>query len=278
MRPRHPGGLQAREVVHHARLDLHAVQRLRRLAEIARIPLGHHPGVVIGLAPEHDAVDVGQLLVDLRERGHTPVEHEGECREVALEPVHELVAQRRDFAVLLGREPLEPRVARMHDEHLAAGLGDGADEVTHEVVGLGLVDADAVLDRHRQRDHIAHRLHAIGHEPRLGHQARTEGPALHALARAAAVEVDLVVAPLLRELRAGRQILGLAATELQRDRVLLGVEVEMARHVAVQQCAGRHHLGVEPGVAGDEAMEVSAMPIGPIHHGRNRQAPGGMRW
>jgi hypothetical protein len=40
---------------------------------------------------------------------------------------------------------------RMHDEHLAAGLGHRADEVAHELVALDAVDADAVLDGDRQR-------------------------------------------------------------------------------------------------------------------------------
>ena len=45
------------------------------------------------------------------------------------------------------------------------------------------------------RDRVAHRLDAVGDQRRLGHQAGAERAALHALARAAAVEVDLGVAP-----------------------------------------------------------------------------------
>ena len=58
-----------------------------------------------------------------------------------------------------------------------------------------------MLDRHGDGHRVAHRLHAVGHELRLGHQAGPEGAALHALARAAAVEVDLVVARRLAEPR-----------------------------------------------------------------------------
>ena len=63
----------------------------------------------------------------------------------------------------------------MDDEDLAAGLGNGGDEVAHELVALDAVDADAVLHRHRQRGGVAHRLHAIRHHRRLGHQAGAEG-------------------------------------------------------------------------------------------------------
>ena len=105
-------------------------------------------------------------------------------------------------------------------------------------------------------DRVAHRLDAVGDQLRLGHQAGAERAPLHALARAAAVQVDLVVAPLLAQLRAVRQVGRLAAAQLQRDRMLVVVEIEVARDVAVQQRAGRHHLGVEPGVARDQAVEV----------------------
>ena len=121
----------------------------------------------------------------------------------------------------------------MHDEDLAARVGQRADEIAHEVVALATVDADAVLDRHRQIDRIAHRLDAVGHQCRLGHQAGAERALLHPLARAAAVEVDLVVAPALRQLRAGGQIGRIAAAQLQRHRVFDGVEIQMACLVAM---------------------------------------------
>jgi hypothetical protein len=42
----------------------------------------------------------------------------------------------------------------------------------------------------------------------------------------------------------------------------------------MQQRTGGDHLGVEPGVARDLAMEDAAVAVGPIHHGRNRQGTG----
>ena len=108
-----------------------------------------------------------------------------------------LVAQRRHLPVFFRAQALEPSVASVDDEDLAAGLGDGADEVARKLVVLGPIDADAVLDRHRDRDRVAHRLHAVGHRLRLSHQTGAERAALHPLARAAAIEVDFVVAPVL---------------------------------------------------------------------------------
>ena len=70
---------------------------------------------------------------------------------------------------------------------------------------LGL-DADAVLDGHRDIDRVAHGPHAVRHQRRLGHQAGAERAALHPLAGAAAVEVDLVIAPLLAQLRGKGQV------------------------------------------------------------------------
>ena len=63
-----------------------------------------------------------------------------------------------------------------------------------------------------------------------------------------------------------RQIVGLAATELQRERVLLVVETQMARHVAMDERAGRHHLGVEQRAAGEQSVEETAVAVRPVHH------------
>ena len=161
----------------------------------------------------------------------------------------------------------------MHDEHFAARIGHGAHKVAHKVVTLYLVDADAVLHRHRQAHRIAHGFDAIGHGARLGHQAGTKSAALHPVAGAAAVEVDLVVAPLLPQACAQRQIGRVAATELQCHRVFFGVKAQMALHTAVRQRPRGHHFGVQPGAARQQAVKKTAMAVSPIEHRRHTGAP-----
>src|SRR6266478_1015273 len=104
---------------------------------------------------------------------------------------------------------------------------------------------------------------------RLRHQAGAEGALLHPLARAADVEVDLVVAVVRAELRAAGEILRVAAAELQADRMLRGIERQMLLDIAVEQHAAGDHLGVEPGARADLPEEVAAMAVGEIHHRRN---------
>src|SRR6185369_5339093 len=166
-----------------------------RLVEELRIPLLNPPGVVVRLAADHDAVYQLKLLSDMRAGGNTAVGGNREMRKVALEPMHDLIAQRRDLAVLLRRQTLEPGITRMNQEYLATRLAHGADEVAHEVIALALVDADAVFDRDGDPGGIDHRPDAFSHQVRLRHQARAERAALHALAGTAAVEVDFVITP-----------------------------------------------------------------------------------
>src|SRR5439155_26476632 len=100
---------------------------------------------------------------------------------------------------------------------------------------------------------------------------RTEAARLHALGRATHVEVDLVVTPGFAQARAVRQRIRIAPAELQRDRVLGGIEVEMPRYVAELQRAGRHHLGVEARTRTHQAQEVPTVAVGPVHHRRHAQ-------
>ena len=175
-----------------------------------------------------------------------PFDDDLQLGELALEAVHLGVPEPRDLAIVLGREAFQDGVTRVHDEGPAIRASrDRLDETAHEVVVLRAIDAEPVLDRHRDRHRVLHRLHAVGHQLRLGHEAGAERAALHALGRAAAVQVDLVVAPALAQLRAGGEVGRLAAAELERDRVLRGVEVEVPRDVAVEERAGGDHLGVD---------------------------------
>ena len=121
----------------------------------------------------------------------------------------------------------------------------------------------------------AHRGHAVGDEWRLGHQAGAEAPFLHAVRRAAAVQVDLVVAEVIdREARAGGEGLRVGAAELQRQRVFGGVEAEVPGRVAVQDGAGRDHLGVQQHALRQQAREVTEVARRPVEHRRDRQAAG----
>ena len=81
-----------------------------------------------------------------------------------------------------------------------------------------------VLDRDGHADGINHGLDAVGHQLRLGHQAGTKSAALHALAGTATVDVDFFIAPLLAQAGAVRQISRLAAAQLKRHRMFLGIE------------------------------------------------------
>jgi hypothetical protein len=55
--------------------------------------------------------------------------------------------------------------------------------------------------------------------------------------------------------------------------VLGVVEAQMARHVAMDQRAGGDHLCVEQGVVREQAVQVAAVAVGPVHHGGNRKPP-----
>ena len=214
---------------------------------------------------------MAQLLGNLRCGGDAAIDHQRQMREVFFEAMHHLIPQRRHFAIGFGRETFEPGVAGMHDEGMAAGLAYGANKIAHHVIALDFVNADPVLDRDGDADRIDHGLHAVGHQRGLGHQARPKRAALHPLARAAAVQVDLVVAPGFACLSALRQIMRLAAAELQRHRVLLSIELQMPRHIAMNQRARGDHLGIEQRVLGQQTVKVAAMAIRPVHHGGDRQ-------
>ena len=154
---------------------------------------------------------------------------------------------------------------------LAAGTGDGCDEILHEFVSLDRIDAETMLDRHRYRHRIPHRLDAIGDQLRLGHQAGAKGAVLHAFGRAAAVQVDFVVTILFPEARAVREFDGIGTAELQCNRMLGGIEAQVPVDVAMDQRAGRDHFGVDHGVPGKLPEEITAMAVRPVHHRRRAQ-------
>ena len=85
---------------------------------------------------------------------------------LALQPVHVVVLQRRNFPILLGGQPAEDRGARVHDERVDARARHRVDEVGEKFVVVALIDADAAFDRDGQLRALAHALDALGHQRR----------------------------------------------------------------------------------------------------------------
>ncbi|MNI59228.1 hypothetical protein D3C73_1143810 [compost metagenome] len=162
----------------------------------------------------------------------------------------------------------------MHHHHRGAGLDLAVNEAGEYVVVVVLVHAQAALHRHRDVHRLDHGRYALGHQHRLAHQAGAETPRLHAVGRAAAVEVHLVIAPLGGDARGLCQQGRIAATQLQRQRLFAGIETEQALAIAVYHRVGVHHFGVQPRTRRQQAMEHPAMAIGPVHHGGDGQAQG----
>ena len=85
----------------------------------------------------------------------------------------------------------------MDDKYFAARRTDRTHKITYKIVAFDLVNSNAVFHGHWNAHSITHSFHAIGNSLRLVHQACAKGTALHAIARAAAVQIDFVIAILL---------------------------------------------------------------------------------
>ena len=82
----------------------------------------------------------------------------------------------------------------MNNKNLAALCIEWLDKSKKEGVVVLIVDTNAMLNGDGHRDRLAHGLNAIGNKHGLAHQAGTKGAFLHAIAWAAAVQVNLVIA------------------------------------------------------------------------------------
>ena len=71
---------------------------------------------------------------------------------------------------------------------------------------------------------------------------------------------------LLAELRAMCELRGLAAAKLEGNRMLFIIELQVTRDVAMDECAGRDHLGVQARAQIDLTQKEPAVPVSHVHH------------
>ena len=160
----------------------------------------------------------------------------------------------------------------MDDERVGARIDHLLREREKRRLRVLIVDADPAFDRDREIDGVLHRAHAIGDERGPQHQTGAERAVLHPVGRTADVEIDLVIVEGRGDRRRAREIRRLRAAKLQRERALERIEAEEPLAIAVDHGARRQHLRIEPGAARHQPVQIAAVTIRPIHHGRDGES------
>ena len=254
----------------HHRLENVLHGRVRRsLAEQLGIRRQQSPRLLIGRAPQHHAVDVNKMPLGLAEAGDAAIDDDGHVGHGSLQPVDPIVVERRDVAIFLRRQSIEPGLAGVDDQRIGAGSDHAAGQRIQRDFRILVVDADPALDRDRNAHCALHGIDAFSDQRRLRHQAGAETAVLHPVRRTADIEIDLVIAEILADFRRGGEIARVGTAELQRHRMLAGIETKQPPAIAMNDGAGRQHLRIKPGMPRHQPMEHAAMPVGPVHHGRD---------
>ncbi len=227
---------------------------------------------MIGGAAQHHPVDaLRQMRLGLVQRADAAVDHDGQVRAAALQPVDDVVVERGDVPVFLGAEALQPGLAGVDHKGRHPGLVAAFDQSEQALVRILLVHPDAALDGGRHSDGCGDGGHALGHQIRLAHQAGAETAALHPVRRAADVQVDLDIAHVLANAGGLGQFGGIRAAELQGDGLLERIEPEQPLAIPMDHRPRRQHLGIEQRPTRQAAMERPAVPVGPVHHRRDAE-------
>jgi hypothetical protein len=235
-------------------------------AKEAPVDAGQNIRVLIRQAAEHDAVHMGKMGFCLVKGGDAAIEHDLERLMIALQPIDALIVQRRDGAILLGRETLEPGLARVNDQRGAACARDRGRKAFEPFLLILFVDADAAFDGDRNRHGGTHRGQTFADAAGLGHETGAEATFLHAIGGTAAVEIDLTIAKVLADAGGECEFGGIGAAKLQGDRLLQGREGQKLFPAAELDCGRGHHLGIEQRPTRDGAVEGTAVPVRPVHH------------
>ncbi len=206
------------------------------------------------------------MLFGLLMRMDAAIDDDREIAEPLFQTLNARMIERRNVPVFARAEAVEPGLARVNDQRIGAGGNDGVGKTVERFLDVLIVDAEPALDRDWPRHRRLHRRHAFPDQFRLAHQAGAEAAVLHAIGGAADIEIDFVIAEVGADPRRLRQIFRIAAAELQRHRMLGGIEAEQALARAMDDGVGRDHLRIEERMARELPVEEPAVPVRPFHH------------
>ncbi|TYZ62576.1 hypothetical protein PybrP1_004777 [[Pythium] brassicae (nom. inval.)] len=178
--------------------------RIPLLAKDQSVGVAEVPGRVVRRAADHYAVDVGlvQQLLGILDARDAAVQREAQLWKVGLEPIHDIVLERRHRPVLVRTQAFQDALARVYDEVLDAAACNCRNELVELLVAVVVVHADAALDcdlrgARVRLDTAHHAVADVAHALRVEHEPRAKAAARHERARAAGVQVDLAEAAVL---------------------------------------------------------------------------------
>ena len=231
--------------------------------------------MAVGRSAHHGAIAPFQCLKAVFRGFQPPVEFNHQVGAALLQRHHALMLQRRNRPVLLGIKALQPGLTGMNSEAAGPRQRHPIHEVRQQRIAVEIVNADPMLHGHGESPCVHHGFHAAGDQIRFRHQAGSEISGLHLLAGATHIEVDLVVAPVLRQsCRFGQQG-WVVPPHLQGDRMLHRIEVQqLVASLAVVQRLGHHHFAVEQGPAADLPHQHPEVAVGAIQHRGHTEAVG----
>ena len=244
----------------------------RRRAKQQRIDVEQDFRRLVGGAAHHHAVDMAQMLLRRGEIHDAAVDRQRQIGMGSLQLMDQRIVERGNVAVVLRAQALQPGLAGMDDDRRRARRLDARGQREQRLARLLRVDPDAAFDGHGDGHRARHRPNALADQRRLAHQAGAEAPALHAVRRAAAVQVDLIIAEVGADAGGLRKALRVSAAQLQRERMLERVEPQQSLARPEHHRVRRHHFGIEARAARQQAMEDPAMPVRPVHHRRDGES------
>src|SRR3569623_441030 len=164
------------------------------------------------------------------------------------------------------------------------GRGAGLDRLGRQMA------AEGACARHgaAQAEHVARdageaharrrRAHEKGAPRGRGLQSTTDSPLLLPVGRTTSIQVDLDIAEVGADPRGLGQRPRRGTAQLERDRLLDRSEAHQPHASAMQDGAGREHLGLEQRAPRHETVEEPAVPVGPVHLRSDAEASRGARF
>src|SRR5258708_31494027 len=184
------------------------------------------PWLLIGCAPQHDAVDKAEMVFGLGKACDAAIDDDAHSRQRGLEPIYPVVVERREVTILLRRQSIEPGLAGVDDQRIRAGGDDAARQRIQRDFRILVVDADPAFDGHRNADRALHGVDTGGDQCRLRHQAGAKPAILHAIRWTADIEVDFVITEILANFRTRREVSRLGAAQLKRDAMFAYIKTQ----------------------------------------------------
>lgn len=232
------------------------------------IKIGKKGGIVIGREEKNKRIKILKVKLRILKSGDEEIDEEECLKKEMIEKIEEIIIERRDIEVLIGRKKIKERIERMKKERIGKGLKKMIRKRIKRSLSIMIVKEDKEFESERDGNSIINGGKKERKKIGSKNKERKESKGMEKIRREEEIEIDIVIEEIRKNMRGMNEIGRIGEKKLKRERILRRIEEKKKVERKEYGRIGEKNLGIEKREFWKENVKIKEMNVRKVNNGR----------